>query len=247
MKKQLVSILALIICAVFSETTVMAQGIIVYKKNGGQIKIPYTELDSIVSYSRNEIQGYEYVDLGLSVKWAKCNVGAYFPEDYGDYYAWGETTTKSDYDWDTYKWCKGTYDTMTKYCTDSYYGTVDNRTTLTSSDDVAYVKLGSNWRLPTEEEMNELEKDCTWTWTTQRGVNGMKVTGPNGNSIFLPAAGYCYNSNFEAQGHAGYYWSATLLSYSNQAGNTLYFRSDDRTAGLGWKRHMGFPIRPVTE
>lgn len=120
------------------------------------------------------INGHEWIDLGLSVKWATCNVGASKPEDYGDYYAWGETTTKSDYDWDTYKWCKGTYDTMTKYCTDSYYGTVDNRTTLTSSDDVATVKWGSKWRMPTKEEMKELDEDCTWTWTTQNGA-GRKI------------------------------------------------------------------------
>lgn len=190
--------------------------------------------------------GHEWVDLGLSVKWATYNVGASKPEDYGDYYAWGETTTRSDYNWDTYKWCKGTHDTMTKYCTDSDDGTVDNRTTLTSSDDVATVKWGSKWRMPTREEMEELDEDCTWTWTTQNGVKGMKVTGPNGNSIFLPAAGYRYRTDLIDRGSDGNYWSATLDEDYSIFAYYLYFYS-----GYGgcssFDRSLGFTVRPVTE
>ncbi|MBR6590355.1 MAG: hypothetical protein IKK67_07810 [Bacteroidaceae bacterium] len=191
------------------------------------------------------LNGHEWVDLGLSVKWAICNVGASRAEDYGDYFAWGETTTKSDYSWDTYKWCKGTDDTMTKYCTDSDYGTVDNRTTLTSSDDVATVKWGSKWRMPTVEEIIELDEDCTWTRTTQSGVNGMKVTGPNGNSIFLPAAGSRDGTGLWYCGSCGNYWSATLDEGSSCA---YYFDFDGDISGwtIG-SRNGGFPVRPVTE
>ena len=192
-------------------------------------------------------QGHAYVDLGLSVKWATCNVGASKPEDYGDYYAWGETTTKSDYSWKTYKWCKGTGDTMTKYCANSNDGTVDNRKTLTSSDDVATVKWGSKWRMPTKEEMKELDEDCTWTWTTQNGVNGMKVTGPNGNSIFLPAAGRRSDTDFLVRGSDGRYWSASLFgSFSNFA-FCLDFSVDNGHSYDYWFRYNGFTVRPVTE
>ena len=193
------------------------------------------------------INGHEWIDLGLSVKWATCNVGASKPKDYGDYYAWGETTTKSDYSWKTYKWCKGTDDTMTKYCTDSDYGTVDNRTTLTSSDDVATVKWGSKWRMPTKEETRELCDECTWTWTTQNGVNGMKVTGPNGNSIFLPAAGYRSGTGLYSRGSYGYYWSATLYDYYSDDACHLYFYDGNRYRNSWAGRSVGFSVRPVTE
>ncbi|MBR3757979.1 MAG: hypothetical protein IKK62_06070 [Bacteroidaceae bacterium] len=194
------------------------------------------------------IQGHSYVDLGLSVKWATCNVGASKPEDYGDHYDWGETDTKSKYSDKTYKWCKGTDDTMTKYCTDSEYGTVDNRTTLTSSDDVATVKWGSKWRMPTKEEMKELDEDCTWTWTTQNGVKGMKVTGPNGNSIFLPAAGYRIDTDLCYRGSDGRYWSATLNeSNSNYACNLRFGSGYSYLYYWGSRGYSGFSVRPVTE
>ena len=192
------------------------------------------------------INGHEWIDLGLSVKWATCNVGASMPENYGDYYAWGETTTKSDYSWETYKWCKGTDDTMTKYCTDSDYGTVDNRTTLTSSDDVATVKWGSKWRMPTMKEMEELRDECTWKWVTQSGVEGMKVTGPNGNSIFLPAAGYRDGADLIDRGSYSAYWSATLdEDYNNFAFNLSFY--DSRCNCYSDYRYFGSTVRPVTK
>lgn len=193
------------------------------------------------------VSGHEAVDLGLSVKWATCNIGSYTPEGYGEYYAWGETETKSDYSWETYKWCSGTDDTMTKYCTDEEYGTVDNCTVLTSSDDVATVKWGKKWRMPTEEEMKELVEYCTWTWITQNEVKGMKVTGPNGNSIFLPAAGDRYGSDFYDRGSNGYYWSATLDEGYSDGAYGLYF-GDGYSYWDDWSsRRGGFPVRPVTE
>ena len=146
--------------------------------------------------------GYEYVELGLpsGIKWATCNIGATKPEEYGGYYAWGETEEKSYYDWDTYKWCNGTYNSLTKYCTDSGSGRVDNKTVLDPEDDVAHIKWGGSWRMPTRDEIKELNDNCTWQWTTLNGVNGYRVTGPNGNSIFLPAAGYCYGTELSCRG-----------------------------------------------
>ena len=151
------------------------------------------------------------VDLGLpsGTLWADRNVGADSPEGYGDYFAWGETAPKSTYNWSTYKWCRGSSYTLTKYCTESYYGTVDNKTVLDLEDDAAYVNMGAEWRMPTTDELRELRNKCTWTWTTQNGTNGYRVTGPNGNSIFLPAAGCRYGSSLADS--IGDYWLASLF------------------------------------
>lgn len=171
--------------------------------------------------------GHEYIDLGLSVKWATCNVGADSPEDYGDYFAWGETEpqTSNRYYWDSYKWCKGSLSTMTKYCTSSSSGTVDNKTVLDPEDDAAHVNWGGSWRMPTRAEQDELRTKCTWTWTTQNGVKGYKVTGPNGNSIFLPAAGCRYVDNLSNAGSYGDYWSSSLYSSRSYDAYFLYFDS----------------------
>lgn len=240
MKKQIVSMMMFVICFMFVGTEAMAQGVVVYKKNGAIMKVPYEELDSIVTYDKNLTQGYEFVDLGLSVKWAKCNVGADFPEDYGDYYAWGELTTKSDYSWNTYKWCEISDTSMIKY------STVGINISLEFEDDVARVKWGRQWRMPTEKEIGELCDKCIWQWITINGVNGHLVTGPNGNFIFLPAAGLCDGTDFEYQGSIGYYWSS-MLGYNETAGNTLYFRSNYKEYSLCWYRFYGFTVRPVTE
>ena len=188
--------------------------------------------------------GYDYVDLGLSVKWATCNVGADSPEEYGSYFAWGETTPKTTYDWSTYKWCNGSYDTMTKYCTDSDYGTVDNKTVLDPEDDAAAVNMGGSWRMPTIEEQEELIDECTWTWTTLNGINGYNVEGPNGNSIFLPAAGYRYGSDLYGAGSYGRYWSSSLNTDDSDYAYFLYFYS----GYVGWDgsdRYYGRSVRGV--
>ena len=189
----------------------------------------------------------EAVDLGLSVKWATCNVGAASPEDYGDYYAWGETETKSNYDWSTYKWCNGSSTTQTKYCTNSSYGAVDKRTTLELADDVARVKWGGNWRMPTYDELNELKNNCTWTWTTQNGKDGYKVTSKtNGNSIFLPAAGCRLGSILYSAGSGGYYWSSSLNQSHTDHAYYLYFYSGGVDLYSN-RRCYGRSVRPVTE
>ena len=161
--------------------------------------------------------GHNWVDLGLSVKWATCNVGATSPEEYGDYFAWGETSTKRTYNWSTYKWSKGSWskgseDILTKYCTKSNFGRVDNKTTLELADDAARAKWGGAWRMPTAAEWTELRTKCTWTWTTRNGVIGYTVkSNINGNSIFLPAAGYCDDQEGSYLADCrGFYWSSSL-------------------------------------
>ena len=187
------------------------------------------------------------MDLGLSVKWATCNVGASKPEEYGDYFAWGETTPKSTYDWSTYKYYNGSFDSLTKYNNKSSYGTVDNKTTLELSDDAARANWGGSWRMPTKAEQDELREKCTWTWTTQNGVNGYKVTSKiNGKSIFLPAAGYRYDGSLYDAGSYGQYWSSSL--YANCPGSAwdVFFYSAYVLRG-DYGRGCGFSVRPVCQ
>lgn len=202
----------------------------------------------------------DYVDLGLSVKWAKRNLGASKPSDYGDYYAWGETEPKAEYTWATYKWMQtgqADWKHITKYTvedgkTDAIWydsdGTFigDGKTTLEAADDAATAKLGSPWRMPTLDEIKELSDNCTWTWTTQDGKNGYEVKGTNGNTIFLPAAGYRHSSGLCDAGSGGYYWSSSLTPPFSDGARYLLFGSD----ALGWSnyyysRYYGFTVRPV--
>ena len=191
--------------------------------------------------------GYEYVDLGLSVKWATCNVGASKPEEYGDYFAWGETQPRSTHSWSTYKWCNGSASTLTKYNNKSSYGTVDNKTVLEAADDAATANWGGAWRMPTTEEQDELRNNCTWTWTIQNGVNGYKVTSKsNGNSIVLPAAGCRYDSSLYLAGSLGYYWSSSLYTVYPLSAYELDFRSDYVDWGNNG-RDYGRSVRPVCQ
>ena len=196
------------------------------------------------------LNGHECVDLGLpsGIKWATCNVGATAPEEYGGYYAWGETEEKDDYSWSTYKWCNGSYNTMTKYCTNSSYGTVDNKTTLDLEDDVAHVKWGGSWRMPTGAEQQELLNNCTWTWTTQNDVYGYKVTSKtNGNSIFLPAAGLRHGTGLDYSGSDGLFWSGSLYESYNNNAYYMYFYSSGYYDFYYDYRYNGRSVRPVTE
>ena len=183
------------------------------------------------------------VDLGLpsGTLWADRNVGADTPEAYGDYFAWGETEPKDYYDGSTYKWYNGS---LTKYCTDSSYGTVDGKAVLDLEDDAAYVNMGWEWRMPTIEEQQELLNKCTWTWTTQNRFNGYKVTGPNGNSIFLPAAGYRYQDYRTLTGSLGYYWSSSLDEGHPNGAYKLRLYPDDYNWS-GDYRVYGFSVRAV--
>lgn len=205
------------------------------------------------------------VDLGLSVKWANVNLGAENPENYGDYYAWGETVHKHetvhklDYSWSTYKWCNGNFDKLTKYCpsvkTDYWDGTglPDGKTVLDPEDDVAHMRLGGKWRMPTDEEWTELLENCTWSWTRIFNCTGRagyvvtsKKPGYTDKSIFLPAAGYRFGAGLYCVGSRGYYWSSSLnTDYPDNAWyvrvGSSFVRRDDSGRGIGQS------VRPVTE
>lgn len=190
------------------------------------------------------------IDLGLpsGLKWASCNVGAEKPEDYGNYYAWGEVLPKEDYSWATYKYTNGASAIFTKYCNDASQGDngfTDNKTTLEPEDDAAHVNWGGSWRMPTDAEWQELQDNCTWTWTTQNGINGYQVTGKtNSNSIFLPAAGYRYDTLLYGVGNYGYYWSSWLGEDYTSHAWYLQFSSDGVSLYSPY-RSRGLSVRPV--
>ncbi|MBO7562861.1 MAG: Ig-like domain-containing protein [Bacteroidales bacterium] len=190
-------------------------------------------------------------DLGLTVKWAHCNLGATTPEGYGDYYAWGEIETKAEYTWENYKWANGDYNKITKYGFKESYGVVDNLTTLELADDVANVKLHGNWRMPTKDEMKDLVEKCKWDWLSFNGVRGYLVTSKiNGNSIFLPAAGYHIGPVLEAAGSIGEYWSSSLGDEWSDSSFSVFFQPSNFATWLSLGttyRCCGYPIRPVTK
>ena len=199
--------------------------------------------------------GVEAVDLGLpsGTKWANMNIGAEKPEDDGLYFAWGETmgygsdtSDSRSFDWASYKWCNGLESSMTKYCNDSSYGTVDNKTVLDLDDDAAYVNWGSSWRMPTFTETKELLENTTNEWTTINGVNGRKFTSKtNGNSIFLPAAGLRIDSYLGNQDTDGIFWSSSLNETGPYLARTLSFDSEYVSSTTSSNRYFGFHVRPV--
>ena len=188
---------------------------------------------------------HEWVDLGLpsGTLWATCNVGATNPEEVGYYFSWGELEPKDYYDWNTYKWCNGTDRSLTKYCTVDTYGTVDNQDYLDPEDDAAYMIWGQDWCIPNRTQVEELINNCTWTWTAVNGVNGQLVTGPNGNTMFLPVTGtYWQNSIYTTRW--GFYWSRTLASGNPDVAFTLDISSSGPDLDFV-SRANGEPIRPV--
>ena len=202
-----------------------------------------------VSFTTLDLDDHSSVDLGLpsGLLWATCNIGAENPEDYGDYFAWGETTTKDTYIWSTYQYCNGSYNTLTKYCNNSSYGYngfTDNLTTLLPEDDAATANWGEGWRMPTKEEFEELYNNTTVTWTTQNGVNGRLFTASNGNSLFLPAASFRYGNSLNYAGLYGYYWSSSL-----HTDDPFYAWHFDFSSGSyymsGSERSSGQSVRPV--
>ncbi len=198
--------------------------------------------------------GYDYVDLGLTsgTLWATKNIGAESPEDYGDYFAWGEVSGyddgKTSFSWSNYKWCNGSSSTMTKYCTSGSYGTVDNLTELDfqDGDDVAYEQWGGSWCMPSKAQFEELKDECTWTWTTMNGVSGYKVVSKkNSNSIFFPAAG-CRYTSLDSAGTSGYYWSRSLYTSFSCYAYSLSFYSSNVSSSY-YYRYCGQSVRPVIE
>ena len=226
---------------------------------------------SVVTFGTEN--GHDWVDLGLSVKWATANVGASKPQDYGNYYAWGETTTKGTYNWSTYKYANGDYDELTKYCSDSYYGKdgfTDSKTTLDLSDDAAYVNWGGKWRMPTKAQQDELRNQCYWVWTesynnsnvkgyivykaktsSDKGVKIYEDETPSSSyklsdaHIFLPAAGYRYGGGLNLAGSIGYYWSSSLYTDYPLLAWIVGFGSGNVMSSGDVLRYYGQSVRAV--
>ena len=187
------------------------------------------------------------VDLGLSVLWASCNLGASAPEEYGDYYAWGETETKSGYFWSNYKFGKSETGPFSKYNTISSCGTVDDKTVLDLEDDVAYVTLGGKWRMPVNADFQELIDNCDADLVTLSGVSGYKFTSKEtGKWIFFPMAGEFSGSSTWLDGYRGRYWTASLRVNNPNHADDFYFDSSGVGVG-GYYRYCGRSIRPVWE
>lgn len=227
-------------------TNLFAQGFRVYTKDGQHQEYAAENVDSIVFFTKptdeptdepsddyqssGTLNGHNYVDLGLSVKWADRNVGASSPSDYGSYFAWGETSTKSDY---SHTNCVTDGKYLSDISGDSRY-------------DAARANWGGSWRLPTTPECEELVDKCTWTWTTQGGHNGYEVTGPNGNSIFLPAAGLREGTSLSSAGETGDYWSSTPGRNAPSYAERLTFNII--THYRDWRpRFGGLSVRPVSD
>ena len=186
------------------------------------------------------------VDLGLpsGIKWAAYNVGATKPEEYGGYYAWGETEEKTDYSWDTYKWMDENKE-LVKYCDAPGEGIIDNKTILEPQDDVAHVKWGGNWRMPTAAEQQELIDNCDWVFTTLNGVEGYKVIATNGNSIFFPSSGCRYRTNVYAVGVNANMWSSSLDTDDSIYANYIFLNNESYKWDGSYTRYYGFSVRPV--
>jgi len=207
------------------------------KKKLSTSLIAFVVLMTTAQAQENTIDGHEYVDLGLpsGTMWASCNVGATKPEEYGDCFAWGETKTKDNYIFNTYfdnEWNK--------------YNNGGGLTELLPEDDAAYVNWGSNWRIPSWDQIKELIDNCNWEWTKLNGVNGYKATSKtNGKSIFLPAAGWRNVASLTLAGSEGLYWSRTLDNDYSKSAEGLYFRSSYISKNGDHKRIYGPSVRPV--
>ncbi|MBO5886911.1 MAG: hypothetical protein J6Q60_02680 [Bacteroidaceae bacterium] len=232
----------------------LAQTLKLYLSDKKVVEYSVEKVDSLVftEDTDNTSESHEYVDLGLpsGTLWATCNVGANSPEEYGDYFAWGETEPKNDYSWSTYKYCRDAYDRITKYCTSSYDGynaIVDNKTELEAMDDAATANWGSDWQMPSKEQFDELLNSSytTTTWTALNGVYGYEITSnSNGNSIFLPAGGRCEGESLHNTGSDGYYWSRTLSTGISSDANYLDFYFSGIDISINY-RYRGLSIRPV--
>ena len=232
--------------------------------DGKTVSVTYDAVNGVyqgMAYANRIVptSGTSWIDLGLpsGLLWASCNVGARNPEDYGDYFAWAETTPKVDYNWGTYRYCHGTNGSspyLTKYCKYIYYGYnnySDNLTTLEPGDDAATAYLGNDARTPTYYEWWELRDYCTFEWTTENGVYGYRVTGPNNNSIFLPAADTHITPIGHFNNNSGCYWSSSLgLDYECGINDlTTYgwvFEFSENSSSISRAmRYMGMTVRAV--
>ncbi|MBQ0061582.1 MAG: hypothetical protein KBT15_07420 [Bacteroidales bacterium] len=202
---------------------------------------------SVSKSTAGNINGHDWVDLGLSVKWATCNVGANSPEDYGDYFAWGETSTKTRYYWDNYFDDKSDHVGILKESDFGIYRIgILTRITPESGDDAANVLWGNSWRMPNQKEFIELCNRCIWAWTRMNGHNGYLITGPNGNNLFLPAAGMIRDTDNRHEGESGMYWTNSLSPEVSFRATYFLYDISEQSCSEMW-RSDGLTIRPVIE
>lgn len=197
-----------------------------------------------------QVAGYDYVDLGLSVKWATYNVGATKPTETGNFFAWGETEPKEKYSWENYKWCNGTFNSLTRYCLIKKMGERDKTTELIPKDDAATANWGPAWRMPSAEELQALVDSCKWEWTNnynKSGVAGSVGTSKiNGNTIFLPAGGFFDGDSLKSAGARGQYISNKIADYDNYEVFDLWFGNTSiENDFIG--RQYGNNVRAVTK
>lgn len=246
MKRQIITIMLALVAAAGQ-----GQKVVLHMAGNKTFECTVSQLDSIIFEDDGFIivDEHEWVDLGLpsGTLWATCNVGANSPEEYGDYFAWGETEPKKKHRWYTYKWCRHSKNRITKYCINSKSGKVDNKTELLPEDDAATTNWGSEWQMPSYDQIKELYNSeyTTSEWTTQNGVNGMLITSKsNSDTIFLPAAGEHYGKSLERAGTEGDYWSRSLDASYGGSGYDLYFNF----CSIDWnngRRCYGRSVRPV--
>lgn len=210
-----------------------------YYKSVHKINVGETKPQPIESKSTNAQE--DRVDLGLpsGILWATCNIGAFSPSEIGDYFAWGENEPKDAYGWETYELCRGSYDSIFKYTK------IDGKKVLEPEDDVSKSILGEEWRIPTKEDMEELIEECDWDWISYEGHLGWKITGPNSNTIFLPAAGSASSYKITGINELGRYWTATRGTSDNFAYNLRFKEFKDSIVIFSDTRFYGRTIRPV--
>jgi hypothetical protein len=196
----------------------------------------FVEIDGQVYYGAAKHFGWEVVDLGLpsGTLWSNVNVGSAWPEDYGKYYAWGEVSEKDTYTRDNYQY----------YDNGSYMTIGSNGNIASTNYDVAYLTMGNAWRMPTVDELRELNNNCTWTWVLVNGIKGYRVTGPNGNSIFLPATGFRIDDELLCPG-LGIYWSGSLHTDFPERGWSFHFEGENCHVCGTYERNRGQVVRAV--
>lgn len=244
MRKKYITIIVLLFSFLFAPSDIYLYG----QRNTEKCEVSPSPSQDIISE-------HEYVDLGLSVLWATCNVGASSPEEYGIFFPWGEVDHVESFSWESYKYGEISNDKkhlLNKYVptdADDYgiEGYSDGLTCLDKIDDVANSQWNSNWRIPTRDEFRELCSNCTLKWITINGHNGYQFTADNGNSIFLPAAGHREGDLYYwDENRYGYYWSADVFERKPKDAWGLYFHRGIADVAHG-ARNRGFSIRPVVD
>ena len=212
--------------------------------------LTFSTLFLITTFSSAQSK-HQYVDLGLSVKWATCNIGADKPEEHGEYFSWGETENKRINNWETYRFTEGDKNEISKYCSNPQYGwhkLADSLSALEPDDDVAHKKWGGNWRIPTKAEIKELIENCTWTWTTRNNINGYLVTGKKpgytDRSIFIPVTGAYNDGKIFNPTKSGHYWSRDCGTLYPPDAYTLELSVREAYIGME-SRCESIAVRPV--